>query len=316
MRNQIHKEVLEIVERISKCLGNTLEPSTTLSITRPEGKGRVKDATLAFYVDGKKSENDVVVLISNTLYPEAVHFNVSQAHEIARRVSPQVSLHIQKPIAKGKIGERTYAAFSRLSPISEYRIVRATQKYRAASRTLPWIVGLAKETMLYRDTPKEFERYFLEPLVSLRDSENVSDKVRIRAAEYLEIVRKKEMRWFTAVQHGDFWIGNVMFERRAFTNINPALGDFSVIDWGGARLDGYPCFDWMRLCRSLFGYGASKNKKFVASYTDSLGISALEFEIYCFLALGKLGAELDQFPMERYIGACDRTLAYIDALSR
>jgi len=232
------------------------------------------------------------------------------------RVSEPVGSRIAAPVNEGKFGEQTYAAFSRLSPLSDFRLVRALQKHRAARRILPWMVEIARETKQHRDGPLDFERYFVNPLVALCNDKDLSDRVRDRAAEYLRFVRTRKTNLFTAVQHGDFWIGNVFFERRVLPNINPSLGDFSVIDWRGARLDGYPCIDWMRLCSSLFRDGSSRNNELVSAYINALGISALEFQAYCFLALGRLGDELDQFPKERYIAACDKTLAFIDAHAR
>ena len=313
MKLQFEEYVLDIAEQVSKSVGDTLELSTTRWISRPIGKEEVKDATLAFYVDGKRRTDDIVLLISNFSFPGVVEADVAQAREIATQVSRDVARHIAAPVNEGRFGKQTYAAFSRLSPVSNLRLVRALQKNRAASKILPWTVKLAEETRQYRDASPDFERYFVDPLERLHDDEALSDKVRERAVEYLGFVRNREANLFTTVQHGDFWIGNVFFERRIFEDINPSLGDFSIIDWRGARLDGYPCIDWMRFCSSMFRTGSGTNDRLIHAYIDALGISTYEYKVYCFLALGRLGGELDHFPKERYVTACDRTLAFIDA---
>jgi hypothetical protein len=312
----LEEYVVDITERVSKSLGDNLELSTTRWINRPVGKERVKDATFALYVNGKRRADDIVLLISNPSFPHAVQADVAQAREVAARVSYRIGCHIAMPVAEGKFGEQTYAAFSRLSPLSDFRLVRTLQKNRAASRILPWIIELSKETRQFRETIPDLERYFVQPLVSLCDDEDLSGRVKDRAIEYLRVVRSGEISLFTSVQHGDLWIGNVFFERRSFSDINPTLGDFKVIDWRGARLDGYPCIDWMRFCSSLFKIGCSGNDALISAYQGALGISAIEFRVYCFLALGRLGSELDQFPKEKYIALCDKTLAFIDAHSR
>ncbi|RYH06237.1 hypothetical protein [Tropicimonas sp. IMCC6043] len=313
---EFEEYVLDIAMEVSRSLGDTLEVSSTRWISRPIGKGRVKDATLAFYVDGKRRSDDIVLLISNPSFPSVVQADVAQAREIAVRVSHRVGCHIAMPVVEGRFGKQTYAAFTRLSPLSDFRLVKAFQRRRAGSVILPWIVELAKETRQYPSTPSDIERYFVQPLVSLRDDEALSGRVRDRATEYLGVVRGERVSLFTAAQHGDFWIGNVFFVRRAFPRINPVLGDFTVIDWRGSRMNGYPCVDWMRLCSSLFKVGSSSNDRLISAYQSALGISALEFQVYCFLALGRLGEELDQFPKERYIAMCDKALAFIDAHSR
>lgn len=316
MRLEFEEYVLDIAGQVSDSLGDTLDVSTTRLIGLPTGKKALLDSTLAFYVDGKHRTDDVVLLVSNASFPDVVHADVARAREIAARVSDPVRVHISAPVSEGKLGTQTYAAFSRLSPLSDFRLVKRLQKHKAARKVLPWIVELAKETKEHRDAPPDFERYFIHPLVALCDDDALSDNVRNRADEYLGVVRNREANLFTVVQHGDFWIGNVFFARRAFPNINPALGDFSVIDWRGARLDGYPCSDWLRFCSSLFKSRSAQTAELISAYKNALEISDLEFQVYCFLALGRLGGELDQFPKERYIAACDNTLAFIDAHSR
>lgn len=308
--------VQDIAVEVSRTLGDVLEVASTRWIRRPIGKEAVKDATLAFYVDGKRRTDDIVILISNASFPSVVQDDVSLAREIGMRVSQSVGSHIVAPLVEGKFGKQTYAAFSRLSPLSDFRFVRAFQKHRAAKEILPWIVELAKETKTYPNSSKDLECYFIRPLVTLRDDSALSVAVRDRAIEYLDLVRSGVVKLFTSAQHGDFWIGNVFFERRVLSSINPALGDFTVIDWRGARLDGYPCLDWMRLCSSLFKTGASCNDRLISAYCSGIGVSALEFQMYCFLGLGKLGEELDQFPKERYVAMCDSALTFLEAHSR
>ncbi|QJF51595.1 hypothetical protein [Roseobacter ponti] len=312
MKSDFDAYITGIAKDVSGKLGNSLDVSTTRWIRPPTGEDQVRDATLAFYVDGHKRGDDVVLLISNTLFPGAVKADVACARDVAGRVSRQVSAHISAPVCEGQSGKQTYAAYSRLSPLSEFRPVRMLQKARAAKQTLPWLVQLAKETRLHRGTPEDYERVFADPLASLGGDTNVPARVRARAQEYRDFVQDRKPDLFTVVQHGDFWIGNVFFERRKLPDLNPYLGDFSIIDWRGARQDGYPCTDCMRFCSSLFRTGSERNSQLIAEYRSALDIPAEEFQVYCFLALGRLGTELDQFPAEKYAELCDHTLTFID----
>lgn len=315
MKLNFEEYIIDIAERVSTELGNVLDVSTTRWIKRPIEKEQFKDATLAFYVDGKRRTNDVVLLISNYYFPDVVEADVARAREIALRVSQHVGRHIAAPICEGKYGNQTYATFSRLSSLSDFRLIRLFQKNNAAKIILPWLIDLAKETKEERGAPDEYENYFVHPLVTLCNDKLVSADVRNLASEYLEFVHNRKTELFTVVQHGDFWIGNVFFERRILPEINPTLGEFSVVDWRGSSLDGYPCIDFLRLCSSMFNIGSARNKELLAQYLDALEISQDEFRLYCLLALGRLGAELDQFPKEIYLRLCDRTSEFIKAHS-
>lgn len=312
MSFQFESYVHEIVERVSQDLGHSLDLSTTRWINRPVGKELVKDASLAFYVDGKKRADDIVLLVANTVFPGVIHADIARAREVSALLSPDVARHVSAPINMGTFGDQTYAAFARLSPVSDTRLVRLLQKRRAARKVFPWVVELARQTQKSQDDPKQFERHFVRPLQALSNNDAVSDRVRQRAADCLEFVQQGSANFFTCVQHGDFWIGNVFFDRRKAESINPSLGDFSVIDWRGAQLDGYPCVDWMRFCSSLFKTGSRQNNDLISDYRAALNVSAMEFQTYCFLAFGRLGEELDQFPIERYVAGCDRNLTFLD----
>lgn len=313
MSFQFESYVHEIVDRVSRDLGHTLDVMTARWINRPVGKELVKDASLAFYVDGKTRADDIVLLVANPAFPGVIHADVALARKVEALLTSDIARHISTPINMGTYHDQTYAVFARLSPVSDFRLVRLLQKHRAARKVLPWSVALAHQTRQPQQTSDAIERAFIHPLVALSNNDVVSDPVKDRAARCLDVVTQGTTELFTCVQHGDFWIGNVFFDRRPAQNINPGLGDFTVIDWRGARLDGYPCVDWMRFCASLFKPGSGHNGDLVAAYRTALNVSKMEFQIYCMSAFGRLGQELDQFPVERYTAGCDKALTFLDA---
>lgn len=96
-------------------------------------------------------------------------------------------------------------------------------------------------------------------------------------------------------------------------DLNPLLGEFSVIDWRGSRTNGYPCVDLARFCSSIYRNGSSKTDNLISSYIGGLGISKFEMSIYCLLSIGRLGANLDQFPKERFNSLCERLFEFLQA---
>ena len=271
------------------------------------------DASLAVYVDGKSRSDDIVLLIANAAFPDTVAEDVAHARHIKTQVSPHVGRHIVTPVYEGRFEGQSFAAFSRLSPLSDHRVIRRFQKSKAANGILPWIIALARETRKTYETPADYQRSFIHPLERLAGDPDLPSPVRDRATQYLAHLDQGDLPLFTTAQHGDFWCGNVLFDRRRFAALNPRLGGFSVIDWRTACVDGYPCFDWMRFCVSLFRIGSLQNDRLMSRYREALQISSFDCHLYCLMALGRLGDDLDHFPKDKFGSLCDTTLQFLDA---
>ena len=309
----IDANVGEIAQQVARALGDTLVLSTRRWITQPPGDGAVRDATLALYIDGKQGADDVVLLISNPAFPGAVGDDVAQAREIAEQASPDIARHIIAPAATGRFEGQRWAAFARLSPVSTNRAVRVMQKARAAQRILPWLVGLAQDTRDLRAAPSAYEAHFIAPLTTLAEDPDLSDALRHMAQTCRAKVEAQRPALFTVAQHGDFWIGNIMFARRRWPDHNPALGDFRVIDWRGARTDGYPGTDAIRFFSSLYRPNSPKPHTYLRQYQTQLEISDWDMMLYGMLGLGQLGQALDQFPKENYRLLCEETFSFLKA---
>lgn len=312
MNLDFEEHIIDVVNHVSKELGDTLDVSTLRWVGRPATKGDVMDASQAFYVDGKRRSDDVVLLLSNESFGHTVAEDVARARAVAGRVDQTLRSHIIKPVYEGRVGNQTYALFSRLNPLSDYRIVRFLQKARASTRVAAWLTKLAQQTRKVSQEEAEYERLFLKPLESLAGDDDINPRIKAFARQSLEHIRKARPDLITIAQHGDFWSGNVLFERRFLGDFNPFLGRFSVIDWRGLWLDGYPGIDLVRFCLSIYKVGASRNNQLMSDYRAALDLSPHELRVYITIALGRLGQELDQFPKDRYCIMCDRIFGFAE----
>lgn len=315
MTSDLEKCAVDIAKQVSTALGDSLELSTMRWISQPAEDVAVKDATLAFYVDGKRPTQDIALLISNASFPDAVGEDVARAKEIATCVSRDVARHIISPVCEGRYGRQSWAAFSRLSSLSTYRGLRLLQKPVVSKRLLPWLAALAMDTKEHKADSASYEAYFVRPLGTLAGDPDLSSSFRRFADACSKRVLERRPDLFTVVQHGDFWLGNVMFQRTRLPGLNPTLGDFRVIDWRGARLDGYPCADAIRLVSSLYRANSSKSFRFMNQYLAHLEISDFNMAIYCLLSLGQLAENLDQFPKGRYCQLCEETFNFLRAFN-
>ncbi len=302
------KDVLAIAGEVSEALGEVLNVSSARPIGTPVGKAELEDASLAFYVDGKRRTDDIVLLLSSPQHPGTVAEDAALARSVASRTSPDVAQHIAVPLYEGSRQGRAFAAFSRLSPLSARRLPLLWQKRMASARVVPWLVDLAGQT---RESPAGYERHFMQPLRLLCEDRGLPGEVRRAAGRYLDFAGTFRPDLFTVTQHGDFWIGNILFRRRVWQDFNPSVGDFTVIDWRGARSDGYPCVDLVSFAQSISRPGSLLGRRMVRRYQDGLNLTGAETALYCYLGLGKLAADLDRFPKELFVGLCSRVQDFV-----
>ena len=295
----------DIVAAVSRELGDSLRTSSARPVTRPAGKDRIADATIALFADGLKRENDVVILISNPDYPHVVREDTDKARAIAAHLDPATRRHIAMPVTSGIHGNQSYAAFARLSTISRNRLVRFVQKTRLSPQIAAWLAELGRQTRIQRTGSEDYTRYFEVPLQSLRDDTGVNTELRDFAGRCLAHVTKTRPGLITVAEHGDFWNGNILFASR--------LDDFRVIDWRGSRQDGYPCADLLRFCFSLFKIGSRVPKTLLARYAKEMDIETSHLGLYVALSLGYRGMNLDHFPRARYLAHCERIFRFLKA---
>jgi Phosphotransferase enzyme family len=130
--------------------------------------------------------------------------------------------------------------------------------------------------------------------------DDIPEGVKVAARASLAAVEAGRVRTFTCLQHGDFWFGNIMFDRSAMPGMAPFVQRFRVIDWGSSRTDGYPGIDLVRFLLSTFGPGVHSVHAF-GRYCEGTRSSLADLAVGCLCALGRLGMELDEFPKRNFI---------------
>ncbi|WP_306115423.1 MULTISPECIES: hypothetical protein [unclassified Roseovarius] len=300
MLKPVEEYVFDIVEMISSATDNALDAASTRGVPRPTGKADIADASLAFFVDGRKREDDIVLLVSNPQFPNVVGEDVSKAKTIVQRVDRDVGHHIAQPVHEGTHDQQTYAAFRRLAPLSSSRLIRFKQKRFYGPHVSSWLSSLALQTKTERHDLSDLSTYLTTPLKALCENSEISPALRRHAEAYLDRFSKAPQMIFTTVEHGDFWTGNVLFERGSILRPGSFFGDFFVIDWRGSALDGYPCIDLVRFCTTVYGKQSKLTADLLARYRAALGLSPFEMGLYCTLGLGRLGLNMDKFPVDRF----------------
>lgn len=205
--------------------------------------------------------------------------------EMARSLAGPAREAILPPLLWGEIDGRTFAVWECQKPFPTGRMGTRLARFLYGPRILNWSLDLCINTVRPAiDVQEQYEN----PLLAVEANQNWPSEMR-RDAE-LGLRSIGEWRPMQCVQHGDFWIGNVLRSKR---------GRISVVDWGGANMNGYPVADMAQMLTSL---NSRRNVK--KHYMNELG-SVLECHgrdlvFYVLSAIGKLGKNLEYFPVDKY----------------
>ena len=314
---EIGADIREMISAVAAQMGGLLDESSARWVSRPAGKAEIGDATLALYVDGVRPSDDVVVLVSNPRHPHVVGEDVEAARRVRSRAGAELGAKIIVPRVSSEHEGRTYAALPRLHTMPNHRVLRRLARGRVAGCVMAWAAELAAESRTPGPAdPGEHDRLFLAPLRHVCDDTKAASDIRSFAERAVALLERRDDRTgqiapFTTIEHGDFWVGNVLFDRRRWPGASALFGGFHLIDWRGVRMDGYPCADVVRLCYSLWGAQSKRCGPLLAKYRRRLGLTEFEMSLYTVLSLGRLGMNLDHFPPERYAALSNNLFALL-----
>ncbi len=140
-----------------------------------------------------------------------------------------------------------------------------------------------------------------------------SSEIQTQTAAALAALETGAFKPTNVIQHGDFWQGNILLNRGW-----PLKGcqdeSFSIIDWGGANLKGYPYIDLLRFSLSI-PRGKAVTKKRLIKYSRFCGFSVEEILYYVCAHIGHLGLNRHEFPLDRYVRSMEDLFATVSRLN-
>lgn len=304
--------VARAADSASQALGVVYDLDSAAPIGRPDFKDNVADSALAVTINALNRRDDAVMLVSNKLHPDFVSVAVSRSREIAAQLSAKTAAKVTTPLYAGRIGAQSFAVYPRLEPFSENKIVRLVQRKVIENEVVDWLVAVVNESKRCHTEQASVEEYFVRPLQYVAREPALCVILRSFAERALEGV-SGEAAPFTVIQHGDFWCGNILFDRSRHGATGFLSRNFHVIDWGGGNLNGYPFIDIIRYLRSTMKDGATAAH--VARYARLTNLPVASVQFYVAVALGHLGLNRNQFPFDRYVQTADDLFAYTQRLN-
>lgn len=234
------------------------------------------DSKLVFLGTGR---DGVVVTVSPTLFPEIVAQECLQAARM-RSLLGALGAPILEPLDTGRVLTATYAVLPYRRPLATSRGLRWLERRRVIRHVLGWLLQVARR----HGVACEAERYeaALRALAQAVPTDSPTAALAAAAAAHLA---SGHFTPRSLPMHGDLWKGNVL------RGIAPAR--FTLVDWRGSALQGFPVFDLIRAAQS-FGLSAAALRRELQQQRAALGCQAQDLPVYLLGALGHYASRLGE----------------------
>ena len=251
-----------------------------------------------------------VLFLANSVNPDLVARGVRNARSAKETLGAEEGAVILDPVVSGEYHGLSYALWPWCRSMSKSRYVAHMQRTLLRRTLFLWLRNVTARTK-HTASDGSTVRHYDEALNTLIALEELSAEIRDRVRDGISRLRSGMWEPYHVLEHNDFWIGNVMLDRRGF-RVKQQAYPFYVIDWAGARTSGYPILDLVRMSDSS---GASRRKltREIHLHCGILNCDTDDSVYYLLAALGYLRSTQEHFPMRRYTTVCHRMYTTLTA---
>lgn len=240
--------------------------------------------------------------------PEMAARHARRSRAAAEVLPNDLAAVVLQPITQGDVAGRSYVVWPYRIPGREGRLAQWRWRRRWAVPVSDWLFEVNRTTC----TPIAPEQHAVSvaaPLEALRSIEGVSDRVRGCAMQAAEAFAGGGVSAVHVLMHNDLWTGNVLCPEKAAAG---SRYPFTIIDWAGAEVAGYPAYDLARWAQSArlkpSGYGAQ-----LVRHSGVLGCAPEAMRFHLALGLGLLATQLEGFSPQRFVRLADECLEGMEA---
>jgi hypothetical protein len=249
-------------------------PRATVRLLR--SVSRVADGPALFLItDGRFS---CVLQLSPKAFPNAVAEGAERARAFAGRLPLALADPVLQPLEEGRYDGRSFTILPYHRPFSNNRYLWVMQRSGVAPDLFDWILGLSRESKLPRDKGPRLETY-RDNLACIATLMTGHDALLRAVASGTDRIERGEIDPRFAPMHGDLWRGNILRGSASGSH------RFSVIDWRGSEIDGFPMFDLVRLSQS-FRQSSCQLARELRRHAGALDCSIRDLEVHLLAALG------------------------------
>jgi hypothetical protein len=219
---------------------------------------------------------------------------VQQAKEF---LSNESAKHCLSPLCMEKHETGFLAIYTYCQTLSNQRLLWPIQRFRLRKPVLQWLFEITKESKKRGKRASEHAEHSLNFISSQKE---LPAKMREEAEDAIASIKANTWQPNTVLMHGDIWKENILLHPK--TNELPGQNQrFTVIDWGGSTSQGFSIYDLIRFALS-FKLSNRKLGAELTRYKDCLSCTYKELSYTLLCALGYLGINREDFPLDRWRG--------------
>jgi len=293
-------DVIDDADFVSRFVGDRLIARSgvfgkTLSLKRFSQGADDPDSKLVYLSQGKPG---LVIVVSPALFPDVVAEECRKAAEM-RSLLGDLGVPILEPLDAGRILASTYAVLPYRRPLSQRPILRRLDDMRVNRYLFEWLLQVARRHSISGEVSR-YERAFraLDQAVS---PESATAALLRKAETHLQSGRFVAR---SVPMHGDLWKGNVL------RGAGPA--PFTLIDWRGSSVDGFPIFDLIRAANS-FHISPSALCRQLQLHRAALGCQMEDIPLYLLGALGHFAERRGEMPLTTLHAMIDGSVMRLSA---
>lgn len=289
---QLCSDVLEDIRRRQPALA----PGDFRLLPRPHDDVADSGTKAVVFTHGSDQALGLLV-VSSPIDPFATERAVEVTRGARSLLGPDAGSVVLEPLSSGRVGGRAYVLWPFHRVLNSSRAANLLRRVGLYPKVLRWLRDVTAQTA--RPVPAE-QRNVLYGATLLSIADEAHFPTHMRDAAGRGLLRLKGLHWqpFTAFEHNDLWIGNVLMPRDRDAAQRHPRG-FIVIDWEGARFEGYPVLDLVR-----FALSSRMPKRWLhrelLRMRDLLRCELSDMPSYVLAALGAMGQNLGYFPAERF----------------
>lgn len=298
-----------LVERIAAIGAGALGVERLAPRVLPRGP-LMPDARATFLLHDGGPEPRAVAQLAGASAPEMVARCVARAHEVRAALDAEAAAPVLMPFAEGTLEDRSWAIWVWCRPLAG-TTGSWLERRRLADPLHAWLADVTRQTA--RPAPDDrVDALFARPLARMATQPALSVAVRLAARGALGALDRGAWRPMFVAMHGDLHTGNVLVDVGGATGRadRPEAQRFAVIDWGGARRDGFAVYDLVRLAHAL-RIGSRRLAARLAEHCDRLGCPVAHAPWHLAAAFADVGDNLEHFPVENYARLADLSFSLL-----
>lgn len=273
-----------------------------------EHENPVADSAPKFVVRSRGGAPCGVFICSPAIAPSSVHDAVEIARRAKDALGSELGRVVLEPTATGELCGRSYAVMPWRRPLSANRLAWAAQRVLLRRHLLAWVRGAVASTLR---VPSDGGAGFEVALVQAIDDPTLPPVVREAARRGAE--RLAAGRWVPrhALAHNDLWRGNILLEDGPAW-ASAMAGRFVFIDWGAARISGYPLYDMARVAATLRAPRRDVREE-IEAFCALAGCDRIDAGSYLAAAIGHIGRNLGYCARERYLAVARECFQVVES---